>query len=104
VAEFFTNDTAKRGLQWFPCATDVLAESIVDLALVVTAAGPLYLFSKPLQDVIVKPDRDSGLALWRRYDSAAPCLAEVVFTLHRFSSYCRFSREVAFRADMTRMA
>src|SRR4029077_19244995 len=50
---------------------------------------------EPLQNVVVEPDRDPGLSGRDLEDRSAPALAEIIFPLHRPSSYCRRSRRVA---------
>src|SRR5271167_91881 len=84
VAQFFPDDAAKRGFQRLLCAPNVLPKSVVDKALVVTTAGPVHLLPKPVENVVIEPDGDSGLALRHRHDGSAFCVAEVVFTFHCF--------------------
>lgn len=52
---------------------DVFAESSVDERLIAPAAGRVDLFAKPLQQIVVNSDRDSGLSSRRsQYRSAFP--------------------------------
>ena len=84
MAEFFANNAAKGGLQRFAAPPNVLPQSIVDEALIVPAAGLVHLAPKPVQNVVVEPDGDSGLALGNGHDRSALAAAEVVFTFHCF--------------------
>jgi len=63
VAELFADDAAKSGLQWLLRASNVLPQSVVDQTLIVTAAGPIHLLTKPVEDIVIEPDGDSRLAL-----------------------------------------
>src|SRR5208283_1395730 len=84
VPEFLADDAAKRGFQRLLGAANVLPKGVVDQALIVAAAGPVHLLPKPVENVVIKPDGNSSLALWHRHDGAAFCVAEVVFTFHCF--------------------
>jgi hypothetical protein len=82
VAEFLPDDTAKRGLQRLLNPANMLPKSIIDQALMVSPAGQAYLLPKPVDKIVIEPDRDSGLALGYLHGGSAFCVAEVVFTFH----------------------
>src|SRR5664280_490314 len=83
VAEFLADDAAKRRFQRLLSTANVLPESIVDQRLIVAPASPLHLLPKPVEKVVIEPDRDSGFALGYWHDGSALSVAEVVFTFHR---------------------
>ena len=82
VAEFLADDAAKRRFQRLLSTANVLPESIVDQRLIVAAARSIHLLPKPVEKVVIEPDRDSGLALGYWHDGSTLCAAEVVFTFH----------------------
>src|SRR5712692_2977154 len=84
VAELFPDHPAQRRFQRLLSAPDVLSQRLVDQSLIVTSASPIHLLAKPVQNIIIQPDRDSGLALRNRDDWSAFASAEIVFTLHGF--------------------
>ena len=99
MAEFLPDDTAKRGLQRLLNPANMLPKSIIDQALMVSPAGQAYLLPKPVDKIVIEPDRDSGLALGHLHDGSAFCVAEVVFTFHCFwlcpvaLGFCRTRRK-----------
>src|ERR1039458_6485901 len=62
----------------------MLPKSIIDQALIVASTGAVHLLSKPVEKIVIEPDRDSGLALGHLHNRSALCAAEVVFTFHCF--------------------
>src|SRR5271157_2784923 len=84
MAQLLADDAAERGFQRLLYAPNVLPKSGVDQALIVAAAGPVHLLPKPVENVVIEPYGDSGLALGHRHDGSAFCVAEVVFTFHCF--------------------
>src|ERR1019366_1613151 len=84
VTKFFANDAAQRGLQRLLGPANVLPKSIIDQALIVAAASQVYLLPKPIEKIVIEPNRDSALALGYLHDGSPFCVAEVVFTFHCF--------------------
>src|SRR3989441_327640 len=103
-SQFLSDNPAKRVLQRFMRRCHVLAKRRVDRRLIASAAGGVDSLAEPCQDVVVQADRDACLTRLCGKDCAPASSAEVILLLHRYSSYCRRSRRVAFRAEMIRTA
>jgi len=71
----------------------------VDQVLVTPASCFINLLAKPVQNVVVQPDRDPRLAA-RHLDHRPPlAFREIVVLLRLISSYCRRSSGVASLAE-----
>jgi hypothetical protein len=69
--------------------------------LVVAAAHLVNPLAEVIENLIVQPDGDPGLARFGRYDRTTFALAEIVFALHKpCFSYSDRSRLVARRAEI----
>jgi len=78
----------------------VLAQRIVDEGLVIPAAHLVNPFPEMIEDFVVQPDGDPGLAWLSRDNCATFALTEVVFAFHKQCSYSARSCLVARRAEM----
>src|ERR1700719_2516428 len=82
AAEFVSNYTPQSGLQRLLLLAHEVAQRFVKKGLVVPATGVVNLLAKPVQNVLVEPDGDTGFSRRDPQDRAAPALAEVIFLLH----------------------
>jgi len=73
MAQLFPDDPPQIGLQSFSSPPDMVLEGIVDHGLVAAAASSIDLPSKPIEDLIIEPDRNAGLA--RQDGNGGPSLA-----------------------------
>ncbi len=102
LAQFLSNGTAHGGLN--STTPDVVAEGLVYKRLVIAAAHFMDLFTEMIEDLVVQPDRYSGLAGFRWYHGSSPAFAEIVFAFHELCfSYWARSCRVARRAEMILM-
>lgn len=62
LSQLLTNHPPQRVLERRLLALHVLAQRLVDEALVVAATGPIHLVAKPSNEIGVQADRDAGLA------------------------------------------
>src|SRR2546422_11478415 len=103
-AQFVSDTPATRVLQRFMRRCHVLAKRRVDRRLIASAAGGVVSRAETCEGVVVQGDRDACLTRVCGKDCAPASSAEVILLLHRYSSSCRRSRRVAFRAEMIRTA
>lgn len=101
--QFLTHHASHDFFERLCMRLDIFTQGVVDQRLVVAAARGMHLVTKPLQDVVIDPDRDARLAMHYRIDGATRSLAEVIGCFHRWSSYCRCSWLSALRAEMMRI-
>jgi hypothetical protein len=81
-AELVSNHAPQHGIQGFQLLAREGSEGLIDERLVVPAPGVVNLLSKPIQNVVVEPNRDSGFLGWHPQNRSAPALAEVIFLLY----------------------
>lgn len=82
---FFPNDSTKSFFERLFFALNVFPKRIIDKRLIATTAGSMNLFSEPIQNIVVKANRDSGLAR-RRWNNRSPfSLTKVVLLFHVLS-------------------
>jgi hypothetical protein len=80
---------------------DKFTQGVVNQSLVIAAACAVHDGLKMLDDIIVEPNRDSGLAGSHRHYGPAPGLAEIVLSFHLvLLAYCDCSWRVALRAEI----
>jgi hypothetical protein len=85
AAEFLADHPAQRRFKRLATASHEISQSLIDKTLIVAATRLIHLVSKPLEDILIKPNGDTRLTLWNRHDGASLALAEVVFLPHEFS-------------------
>lgn len=82
-AQLCPDYATQRFLERLAAAIHNVSERLIDQALVIAAAGFVYLVTEPVQDLGVEADSDPDLASGERHDGAARASAEVVFFLHK---------------------
>jgi hypothetical protein len=75
----------------------------MDQALVARPAHCVNLLSEPLDQVVIKTDRDPYLARWCLHDRTTFGLADIVVPLYGSLSYRRRFRPIARREEMIRI-
>src|SRR5690242_6080445 len=89
VPQFFPHHPPQNGFQWFLRPLDVRAQRLIDQVLIASASRIVDLLAKPVQNVVIKADRNARLAARDFDDRAPPAFREIVLLLHVLSSYCR---------------
>jgi hypothetical protein len=74
---FLSNDAAKSFFERLHLSLNVFPEGFVDQALIVAAAGSVYLRTKPIKDIVIQANRDPGLAIPGRSNCPSLSFAEI---------------------------
>ena len=82
ILKFFADATAQRGLERLALRFDMAPQRCVDLRLVVAATGLLHVNLESLENVVVAPDGDAGLARLARQHRTTLGVREVVLVAH----------------------
>lgn len=62
MLQLFTDNPAQSFFQWLASLSHVLPQCAIDQRLVIAASSLINLAFKPVDNILVKPDSDSGLA------------------------------------------
>jgi hypothetical protein len=93
--DFFPKDAPECFFELWSSAFDMLAQGVVDQCLVTgRTTRSLSLFQKVIHQILIKANGNAcfpTLFRFRNYDTAPLTFAEIVFSFHRFSSYCLIS-------------
>ena len=71
AANLLADYPAQRSFERFSGTTDVIAQSVVDQALVVAATGFLNLITEPIDYIVIEANGDPRLPLGYRHHRAA---------------------------------
>jgi hypothetical protein len=63
-------------------ACDMVQQRIVNERLAVATAALMYPCAEPVEQIVVEPDRNPGLALLRWNDRSAHCARKIVLAFH----------------------
>ncbi len=103
LPHFLSNHPPEQPFKVFAIGSDVVSQCLVDHCLVTAAPGIMNAGAEPVEDIVIDPDGNPGLA--RRGSDHRPsfALAEVVSLFHGPSLYCRCSSLSAFLAEISRI-